>query len=147
MEEPSEMDLEVRRGRNFMARSKCKGTSKYGDLLKYKVITHFELHTVIATDRKLEELMVADQGEKSEDGEAEEDAALDKIRFESLTDKSKLDGQLKLFIRLVPTKTNKTHSVIDCDINLTKAYMVNNLDTIARYELRILWKHSKLELV
>ncbi|KAG6482718.1 hypothetical protein ZIOFF_059355 [Zingiber officinale] len=57
--------------------------------------------------------------------------ALDKIRFEGLTDKSKLDAQPELFIRLVPDKANKTLSIIDSDISMTKADLVNNLGTIA----------------
>ncbi|XP_073035307.1 heat shock protein 83-like isoform X2 [Primulina eburnea] len=49
--------------------------------------------------------------------------ALDKIRFESLTDKSKLDAQPELFIRLVTDKVNKTLSIIDSGIGMTKAGM------------------------
>ncbi|PPS16903.1 hypothetical protein GOBAR_AA03656 [Gossypium barbadense] len=58
--------------------------------------------------------------------------ALDKIRFESLTDKSKLDAQPELFIHIVPDKTNNTLSIIDSGVGMTKADLVNNLGTIAR---------------
>ncbi|KAK3409358.1 hypothetical protein EUGRSUZ_J01486 [Eucalyptus grandis] len=58
--------------------------------------------------------------------------ALDKIRYESLTDKSKLDAQPELFIRLVLDKANKTLSIIDSGVGMTKADLVNNLGMIAR---------------
>ncbi|KAK9941151.1 hypothetical protein M0R45_017775 [Rubus argutus] len=58
--------------------------------------------------------------------------ALDKIRFEGLTDKSKLDSQPELFIHIVPDKTNNTLTIIDSGIGMTKADLVNNLGTIAR---------------
>lgn len=57
---------------------------------------------------------------------------MDKIRFESLTDKSKLEAQPELFIHIVPDKANNTLSIIDSGIGMTKADMVNNLGTIAR---------------
>ncbi|GKV37480.1 hypothetical protein SLEP1_g45506 [Rubroshorea leprosula] len=47
--------------------------------------------------------------------------ALDKIRFESLTDKSKLDAQPELFIHIIPDKTNNTLSIIDSGVGMTKA--------------------------
>merc|ERR1712036_207764 len=47
--------------------------------------------------------------------------ACDKVRFESLTDKSKLDSNPNMEIRII-------HS----DIGMTKADLVSNLGTIAR---------------
>ncbi|KAK1266231.1 Heat shock protein 90-2 [Acorus gramineus] len=58
--------------------------------------------------------------------------ALDKIRFESLTDKSKLDAQPELFIHIVPDKATNTLTIIDSGIGMTKSDLVNNLGTIAR---------------
>uniref|UniRef100_A0A0C9QP24 TSA: Wollemia nobilis Ref_Wollemi_Transcript_15289_2699 transcribed RNA sequence n=1 Tax=Wollemia nobilis TaxID=56998 RepID=A0A0C9QP24_9CONI len=58
--------------------------------------------------------------------------ALDKIRFESLTDKSKLDSQPELFIHIIPDKANNSLTIIDSGIGMTKSDLVNNLGTIAR---------------
>ncbi|KAL9259873.1 Heat shock cognate protein 80-like protein [Drosera capensis] len=58
--------------------------------------------------------------------------AIDKIRFESLTDKSKLEAQPELFIHLVPDKATNSLTIIDSGIGMTKADLVNNLGTIAR---------------
>ena len=58
--------------------------------------------------------------------------ALDKIRFQSLTDKSVLDAQPELYVHLVPDKATSTLSIIDSGIGMTKADLINNLGTIAR---------------
>merc|ERR1712088_1095555 len=49
--------------------------------------------------------------------------ALDKIRYESLTDASKLEGQKDLKIQIIPDLDAKTLTLIDTGIGGTKAFM------------------------
>jgi len=58
--------------------------------------------------------------------------ALDKIRYQSLTDKDVLGDQQELKIEIVPDVSNNTLTIRDTGIGMTKEDLIENLGTIAR---------------
>nr|XP_054539953.1 putative heat shock protein HSP 90-alpha A4 [Pan troglodytes] len=63
--------------------------------------------------------------------------ALDKILYESLTDPSKLDSGKELHISLIPNKQDRTLTIVDTGIGMTKADLINNLGTITKSETKV----------
>jgi len=58
--------------------------------------------------------------------------ALDKIRYESLTNKEALESEKELKVELIPNKEARTLTIRDTGCGMTRDDLINNLGTIAK---------------
>ena len=58
--------------------------------------------------------------------------ALDKIRYQSLTDPNVLSSESNMEIKISADKTNKTLTITDTGLGMTRSDLINNLGTIAK---------------
>jgi Molecular chaperone, HSP90 family len=69
--------------------------------------------------------------------------AIDKIRFESLTNHDLLDGNENFEIFLLPDEASKTLTISDNGMGMTYAEVVDNLGTIAKSGTKAFWEKLK----
>lgn len=70
--------------------------------------------------------------------------ALDKIRYNSITEPEQLETEPNMNIKIIPDKTNNTLTIWDSGVGMSKLDLVNNLGTLPSPEPDTSWRPFKL---
>uniref|UniRef100_A0A183TCC0 HATPase_c domain-containing protein n=1 Tax=Schistocephalus solidus TaxID=70667 RepID=A0A183TCC0_SCHSO len=73
--------------------------------------------------------------------------ALDKIRYENLTNPEVLDTNKELCIKVLPNKADNTLTITDSGIGMTKADLINNLARLIDLASRPSWRLSDISMI
>jgi molecular chaperone HtpG len=100
-------------------------TSEEGQSFSFKAETRQLLNILIHSLYKEREVFLREMLSNASD-------ALNRIRFEMLTDKDVLDPKAELAIRITPDKEARTLTIQDTGIGMTRDEIIENLGTIAQ---------------
>jgi molecular chaperone HtpG len=73
--------------------------------------------------------------------------ALDKIRYNSITEPEQLETEPNMVIKIIPDKTNNTLTISDTGVGMTKGDLSTTLEPLPNPELEVSWRPSLLELI